>query len=96
MILLNCLFITSLLIDSKLNSSNYDKNTSANKLFYFPENQAYSREISNLIIWKTLLKNLNKEHFITIEDLVNEYTFLSKEDIIYALTMVTVPRWVTK
>ncbi len=52
------------------------------KVFYFPENQAYSREISNLIIWKTLLKNLNKEHFITIEDLVNEYTFLSKEDII--------------
>ena len=81
MILLNCLFITSLLIDSKLDSKKDDKNT-VNKLFYFPENQTYSREISNVIIWKTLLTNLNKEHFITIDDLVNEYTFLSRNDII--------------
>ena len=81
MILLNCLFITSLLIDSKLSTIDNDINAS-NKLYYFPENQTYSRPISNLIIWKTLLEYLKKEHFITIDDLVNEFTFLSREDII--------------
>lgn len=86
MILLNYLFITSLLIDSKLNNKKNDKDNTM-KLFHFPENQSYSREISNLIIWRTLLENLNKEHFITIDDLVNEYTFLSKEDIINSCKM---------
>ena len=86
MILLNCLFITSLLIDSKVNSNNKDTTM---KLYHFPDNQSYSREISNLIIWRTLLENLNKEHFITIDDLVNEYTFLSKEEIIYSCKKIT-------
>ncbi len=81
MILLNCLFITSLLIDSKLSTTDNDISLS-NKLYYFPENQTYTRPISNLIIWKTLLEYLKKEHFITIDDLVNEFTFLSREDII--------------
>lgn len=86
MILLNCLFITNLLIDSKVTTNNKDTTM---KLYHFPDNQSYSREISNLIIWRTLLENLNKEHFITIEDLVNEYTFLSNEEIIHSCKKIT-------
>ena len=82
--LLNYAFILSLIEIKSFQKSKHDQND-----IFEVNNQRLSKNICNRILWKALLKLIDQENFITIENLLNYFQAENSEAIIKIGQLIT-------